>query len=72
MIEKALKGNSTYWMWLAFLTAFIPVGGICYLRQFNYGRHRTCMGRDLSWSLYISQFTFLVGVAAGGLMLVLP
>ena len=72
MIEKALKGNSTYWMWLAFLTAFIAVGGICYLRQFIYGMHLTGMGRDLSWGLYISQFTFLVGVAAGGLMLVLP
>lgn len=72
MIEKALKGNSNYWMWLAFLTAFIAVGAICYLRQFVYGMHLTGMGRDLSWGLYISQFTFLVGVAAGGLMLVLP
>ncbi|MGB3209101.1 MAG: NrfD/PsrC family molybdoenzyme membrane anchor subunit [Desulforhopalus sp.] len=72
MIEKVLKGNSNYWMWLAFLSAFIAVGAICYLRQFLYGMHLTGMGRDLSWGLYISQFTFLVGVAAGGLMLVLP
>ncbi len=72
MIEKVLKGNSNYWMWLAFLTAFIAVGAICYLRQFLFGMHLTGMGRDLSWGLYISQFTFLVGVAAGGLMLVLP
>lgn len=72
MIEKALKGNSNYWMWLAFLTAFIAVGAICYLRQFFLGMYLTGMGRDLSWGLYISQFTFLVGVAAGGLMLVLP
>lgn len=72
MIEKVLKGNSNYWMWLAFLTAFIGVGAFCYLRQFVFGMHLTGMGRDLSWGLYISQFTFLVGVAAGGLMLVLP
>jgi molybdopterin-containing oxidoreductase family membrane subunit len=72
MIEKVLKGNSNYWMWLAFLSAFIAVGAICYLRQFLYGMYLTGMGRDLSWGLYISQFTFLVGVAAGGLMLVLP
>ncbi len=72
MIEKVLKGNSNYWMWLAFLTAFIGVGAICYLRQFLFGMYLTGMGRDLSWGLYISQFTFLVGVAAGGLMLVLP
>jgi molybdopterin-containing oxidoreductase family membrane subunit len=72
MIEKVLKGNSNYWMWLAFLSAFIGVGAICYLRQFTLGMYLTGMGRDLSWGLYISQFTFLVGVAAGGLMLVLP
>lgn len=72
MIEKALRGNSNYWMWLAFLGAFIAVGGICYIRQFLFGMGLTGMGRDLSWGLYISQFTFLVGVAAGGLMLVLP
>jgi Ni/Fe-hydrogenase subunit HybB-like protein len=72
MIEKVLKGNSNYWMWLAFLSAFIGVGAICYLRQYFFGMYLTGMGRDLSWGLYISQFTFLVGVAAGGLMLVLP
>ncbi len=72
MIEKALKGNSTYWMWLVFLSLFMTVGAICYCRQFLFGLGMTGMGRDLSWGLYISQFTFLVGVAAGGLMLVLP
>lgn len=72
MIEKALKGKSAYWMWLAALGVFIAIGAVCYLRQFIYGLGLTGMGRDLSWGLYISQFTFLVGVAAGGLMLVLP
>lgn len=72
MIEKVFKGNSKYWMWLAFLSALVAVGGICYIRQFNFGMGMTGMGRDVSWGLYISQFTFLVGVAAGGLMLVLP
>jgi Ni/Fe-hydrogenase subunit HybB-like protein len=72
MIEKALKGKPAYWMWLAVLGVFITIGAVCYLRQFIYGLGLTGMGRDLSWGLYISQFTFLVGVAAGGLMLVLP
>ena len=30
------------------------------------------MGRDVSWGFYIAQFTFLVGVAASAVMLVLP
>ncbi|PIE57175.1 MAG: menaquinol oxidoreductase [Desulfobulbus propionicus] len=72
MFEKALKGNKYYWIWLAFLGFFVAIGAICYLRQYFYGLGMTGMSRDISWGLYISQFTFLVGVAAGGVMLVLP
>ncbi|MDF1577500.1 MAG: NrfD/PsrC family molybdoenzyme membrane anchor subunit [Desulfurivibrionaceae bacterium] len=72
MIEKALSGNRLYWAWLAFLLVIMGVGGLSYVQQFNYGLGITGMSRDVSWGLYISQFTFLVGVAAGGVMLVLP
>jgi len=72
MIEKALKGNRVYWAWVVFLLVIIAVGGACYVRQNLFGLGLTGMGRDLSWGIYISQFTFLVGIAAGGLMLVLP
>lgn len=72
MLEKALKGNGTYWAWMALLLAIMGVGVVCYLYQFNYGLGATGMSRDVTWGIYISQFTFLVGVAAGGLMLVLP
>ncbi len=72
MIEKVLKGKSAYWIWLAVLGTFIAIGAACYVRQYMFGLGLTGMSRDVSWGLYISQFTFLVGVAAGGLMLVLP
>ncbi|PID76568.1 MAG: menaquinol oxidoreductase [Deltaproteobacteria bacterium] len=72
MIEKIFKGNKAYWTWLAVLSAFIGLGWLCYFRQYAFGMGMTGMGRDITWGLYISQFTFLVGVAAGGLMLVLP
>lgn len=72
MFEKALKGNSYYWMWLTFLGVLIGIGAICYLRQYFHGLGLTGMSNDVSWGLYIGQFTFLVGVAAGGVMLVLP
>ncbi len=72
MIEKVLKGNKAYWAWLAVLGTLIAIGAACYVRQFKFGMGLTGMGRDITWGLYISQFTFLVGVAAGGLMLVLP
>jgi molybdopterin-containing oxidoreductase family membrane subunit len=72
MIEKALSGNRLYWTWLAVLLGIMGVGAISYAQQFQYGLGVTGMSRDVSWGLYISQFTFLVGVAAGGVMLVLP
>lgn len=72
MIEKAFQGSKGYWIWIACLLAVIAVGGWCYAQQFTHGLGVTGMSRDVSWGLYISQFTFLVGVAAGGLMLVLP
>jgi len=57
---------------MAILAGFIMLGIIGYIRQFNYGLGITGMSRDVSWGLYISQFTFLVGVAASAVMLVLP
>ncbi|MEW6594448.1 MAG: sulfate reduction electron transfer complex DsrMKJOP subunit DsrP [Thermodesulfobacteriota bacterium] len=72
MIEKALKGGRGYWAWMIFLLAIMGMGGMFYVQQFNYGLGITGMSRDVTWGVYISQFTFLVGVAAGGLMLVLP
>ena len=47
--------------------------GFCaYLYQFSEGLRVTGMSRDISWGFYIAQFTFLVGVAASGVMVVLP
>lgn len=72
MIEKALSGSKKYWIWVASLLAVIAVGFYAYLNQFNNGLGVTGMSRDVSWGLYIAQFTFLVGVAASAVMLVLP
>jgi molybdopterin-containing oxidoreductase family membrane subunit len=43
-----------------------------YLHQFSYGLGVTGLGRDVTWGFYIAQFTFLVGVAASAVMVVLP
>ena len=72
MLENALKGNKNYWTWIVFLLVIISIGALCYLKQFTFGLGITGMSRDVSWGFYIAQFTFLVGVAAGGVMLVLP
>ena len=72
MFEKALTGSKGYYTWLAFLGIFIATGVACYLYQFNEGLRITGLSRDVSWGFYIAQFTFLVGVAASAVMLVLP
>ncbi len=72
MFEKALSGTKSYFSWIFFLLIFIGIGFACYLYQYNEGLGITGMGRDVSWGFYIAQFTFLVGVAASAVMLVLP
>ncbi|MBW2370260.1 MAG: polysulfide reductase NrfD [Deltaproteobacteria bacterium] len=72
MLELAIKGNKRYYGWMALLLAVIGVGFLVYLKQFTFGLGITGMSRDVSWGFYIAQFTFLVGVAASAVMLVIP
>ncbi|MFC1707852.1 NrfD/PsrC family molybdoenzyme membrane anchor subunit, partial [Planctomycetota bacterium] len=72
MIEKALSGSRTYWTWIGVLLAIIFVGACCWVWQFVAGLTITGLSRDVVWGFYIAQFTFLVGVAASAVMVVLP
>jgi molybdopterin-containing oxidoreductase family membrane subunit len=72
MLEKALQGNRQYWTWIFALLAIIAIGFYFYLRQLSEGLTVTGLSRDITWGLYIAQFTFLVGVAASAVMVVLP
>lgn len=72
MLETALKGTRKYWGWLIILLVFMGAGFGCYLYQYFEGLKITGLSRDVTWGLYISQFTFLVGIAASGVMVVLP
>ena len=72
MLEKALRGSYYYWGWLVVLLGVIGIAFLAYMYQFFEGLKVTGMSRDVSWGLYIGQFTYLVGVAASGVMVVLP
>jgi Ni/Fe-hydrogenase subunit HybB-like protein len=72
MIEKAFTGDRKYWAWILFLLLIIAIGFGYYLLQWFRGLGVTGMSRDVSWGLYIANMTFLVGVAAGAVMVVLP
>lgn len=72
MLEKALTGSRRYWSLIFALLGLSGLGFITYLWQFSYGLGLTGMSRDVTWGIYIGQFTFLVGVAASAVMLVIP
>lgn len=72
MFEKALTGGKAYWGWILLLLFIIGAGFATWLYQYFVGLGVTGMSRDVSWAIYISQLTFLVGVAASAVMLVLP
>ena len=61
------------------LTRVIPVvllvvaaGMVAWWIQLSRGLGITGLSRDVSWGLYVSQFTFFVGVAASAVMVVVP
>jgi Ni/Fe-hydrogenase subunit HybB-like protein len=71
-LESATNGGRSYHIWMASLTAVILVGAYAYSIQLREGLIVTGMNDHVSWGLYISNFTFLVGMAAAAMMLVLP
>jgi molybdopterin-containing oxidoreductase family membrane subunit len=67
-----LRGNGLYWGWMAFLAVLLASGVAAYARQLTTGLVLTSMRDPVSWGFYIGNFTFLVGVAAAAVVLVIP
>jgi Ni/Fe-hydrogenase subunit HybB-like protein len=72
MLEKALVGSKNYYLWILSLLVVIGIGFMTYLHQLDFGLGITGLSRDVSWGFYVAQFTYLVGVAASAVMVVLP
>ena len=72
MLEKAFDGGRRYWLWLAALLVVVCAAAWCYALQLRVGLGVTGLTRDVTWGLYIAQFTFFVGVAASAVVVVLP
>jgi len=66
------RGNRGYYAWLLFLLLIMIWGAGGYAKQLNHGLVTTNMRDSVSWAFYIGNFTFLVGIAAAAVMLVIP
>lgn len=71
-LKQITIGNKWYYAWIGFLSFFIIIGIAAYSKQLNHGLIETAMRDQVSWGFYISNFTFLVGVAAAAVYLVVP
>jgi Ni/Fe-hydrogenase subunit HybB-like protein len=68
----AFVGDARYYAWMGFLTVVVLLGLNAYAKQIVHGLIVTGMSDQVSWGVYIANFTFLVGVAAAAVMLVIP
>lgn len=71
-LRQIAVGNRIYYLWVGFLSFLVLLGASAYMTQVNRGLIATAMRDQVSWGLYISNFTFLVGVAAAAVLLVIP
>ena len=71
-LRISFVGDWRYYAWMTVLTVIALVGLNAYARQLVHGLATTGMTDQVSWGLYIANFTFLVGLAAAAAMLVIP
>jgi molybdopterin-containing oxidoreductase family membrane subunit len=68
----AFVGDWRYYAWMGVLTVLCLAGLNAYAKQLVHGLITTGMSDQVSWGVYIANFTFLVGVAAAAVMMVIP
>ena len=68
----AFVGDWRYYTWMGVLTVVALFGLNAYAKQFAHGLIVTGMSDEVSWGVYIANFTFLVGVAAEAVMMDIP
>lgn len=66
------RGGMVFYAWMTLLTVLAAAGILAYASQVISGFAVTNMREQVSWGFYISNFTFLVGVAAAAVLLVIP
>jgi molybdopterin-containing oxidoreductase family membrane subunit len=71
-VGVATDGGPAFYAWMVALTAVWLVGVNAFAHQTADGLVLSNMTDHVSWGLYIGNFTFGVGLAAGAVMMVIP
>ena len=71
-VAYIFKGGKQFYLWVGFLLLFTIPWAYGGYQQFVHGMIVTGLNDQVSWGLYISNFVFLVGVAAGAVTIVFP
>ncbi|MBI5570121.1 MAG: polysulfide reductase NrfD [Desulfomonile tiedjei] len=71
-VRRLVTGPPVYYVWVFFLLALAGAGITAYVKQLQLGLIVTGMTNYVSWGFYIGNFTFLVGVAAAAVLLIIP
>ncbi len=71
-VRLSFRGHVAFYAWMIFLSIISLFGLRAYCNQFVEGLITTGMTDQVSWGVYIANFTFLVGMAAAAVMLVIP
>ncbi len=71
-LVRAFSGSWRFYAWMTVLTAIALVGLNAWGHQLQHGMQVTRLSDHVSWGLYIANFTFGVGLAAGAVMMVIP
>jgi molybdopterin-containing oxidoreductase family membrane subunit len=71
-IREVTRGSVAYHLWMGALTLVMLCGAYAYSIQLRQGLGVTGMNDHVSWAIYLACFTFLVGMAAAAVILVMP
>lgn len=71
-LKVMLSGGAAYRRWMLALGAVVVYGAFGYAHQFKHGLVVTGMSDQVPWGIYISNFTYIVGLAAAGVLVVIP
>jgi molybdopterin-containing oxidoreductase family membrane subunit len=71
-VRVSFVGDWRYHAWMTLLTVLALIGLYAYCHQLVHGLQTTGMTDQVSWGMYIANFTYLVGLAAAAAMLVIP